>query len=59
MSKLKETKKPNPTLDEAEERQESESRSSLDRLADFTRRIIAVPKSDVSTDLPAKGARSG
>ena len=59
MSKLKETKRQSLISDEAVKDEKGESRSSIDRLADFTRRIIAVPKSDVSSDFPSKGTQSG
>jgi hypothetical protein len=43
-----------PNSEEAKNSDEPDNRSSLDRLADFTRRIVAVPKEEIATRKPAK-----
>jgi hypothetical protein len=49
------TKKPIPTsgADQSAEKA-SDQRSSLDKLADFARRIIAVPKKEIPPHQPTK-----
>lgn len=56
MSKLKETKKPSRTSDEDRSDEQSDERSSLDRLADFAKRILAVSKSELPSEAKANRA---
>ncbi len=50
---MSETNKTNPSFGAAPSDERKDDRSSLDRLADFTRQILKVPKQDVVAE-PAK-----
>lgn len=52
---MTETNKPSPKSGAAPSDERKDDRSSLDRLADLTRRIMRVPKSEI--DAPNSGHR--
>ena len=56
---MTERRKPNPTAEEAQEedRPKDDERSSLDRLADFAKRVLAVPKSEIGKTNGSKRTR--
>lgn len=60
-SRMKSTKDPTPTSDEDQQERgppEGEiDRSSIDRLADFAKRILRVPVEDVRTKEQARSRR--
>jgi len=57
MPNVTETKKPNPTSDggNGSGAGTAEGPSSLDRLADFTRRVLSVPKDELERAEKAAG----
>lgn len=61
MQNVNEKKKPSRKDDAAgsDERRENDGRSSLDRLANLTRRILRVPKTAVQESGKARSARRG
>jgi hypothetical protein len=48
VSNVNETKNPSRTSDAAPESDERDDRSSLERLADLTRRVLRISKAEIS-----------